>query len=247
MTDGVASLGMGALVACGGLYALYECGNSFRTGAISGFGRGSATFYIRSNPFRFVLSWFAWALIGATFTLGGVALALSAPALHFALVPSYAGPLTALYLLVTRRQHPVALTPEVLVERILAKETAATTAAMLADGPTKRLLALVSDLPREVDRYREGPDRGEALAALDDAERVEVLRLGRRALPAGLALVAPALWLALAYVPADAEAAWSAVAVALALAAIAALVARAQIRGVRRVASTIRERLGRPL
>ncbi len=245
--SGVAALGMAALVVSGGLYGLYECGNSFRTGEISAFGRGSATASIRSSPFRFVVSWFAWALIGVTFTLAGVALATSAPPLHFALVPSYAGPLTALYLLITRRQHSVALTPELIVERILARETAASTAAMFEDGPTKRLLAVIGDLPRDVDRYRAGPDRSAVLGTLAAVERVEVLRLVRRTAPAGLALVAPTLWLALAYAPTDAVAAWWAVVIALALTGIAALVARAQIRGVRRVAAAIRDRLALPI
>jgi hypothetical protein len=245
---GVAEVAMATVIGGGGLASLYFSASALRSGKITNFfGQSNHDVYFSSNPIRFVGSVIAWACVGVFAAAFGVVIASSVPLLHWTLVPAYFGPLAAIWRLFQKRQPPLTLTTEVLVERVLAPETAAITADMVTDGPTRRLLALIADLPRDADAYRAGPDRTAVFAAIDQTERAERKRIVVRGSPAGLALLPPLLWIASGYVPNDGAAAWGAAVIAVVLGLAGALIVWRQVQGIGRVARVMRDRLQRPL
>lgn len=234
---------MACLLLFGGVWAFVSVVRGFKTGDIVNFfGRRTTELSFALNPVRFVASMFGWTLFGIFFSCAGVLVAASVPRLFLAIIPSFVGPATAFYLLITRRQHTLTLTTEALVERVVTanEHEARAFVDMFEDGPVKRLLAPAAAAPREVDNYRGGPNRAEVLSKLEAVERAERARLTRRALPSAAVLFAPLVFLAAALRD---PGSWIAVSVCAVIAGFDALVWRAQTGAVSRVARALRERL----
>ena len=236
------TLAMACLLLFGGAWALVSVALGLKTGRILNFfGRRSNEISFASSPVRFVASILGWTLFGIFFSFAGALVANSVPRLLLAILPSFVGPSTAFYLLITRRQHTLTLTTEALVERVVTanENEARAFVDMFEDGPVKRLLAPAAAAPREIDDYRGGPNRAEVLTQLDTVARAERARLTRRALPAVAVFFAP---LVFSVAGLRDPHSWIAVAVCAAIAAIDVLIWRAQTRAVSRVARALRER-----